>query len=132
MQKQSAADLQAAASAAELSKLEEWRNGGMEEWRNGGMEEWRLGEKAGGTEAPWQKVWQAASRVVLAACGSLWKGDAREPQGAPVSAKGQPGGGGLGEGPGPGDDRPRSRRAPPGACRICIKIHETQENLMFP
>jgi len=71
--------------------MEEWRNGGMEEWRNGGMEEWRLGEKAGGTEAPWQKVWQAASRVVLAACGSLWEsvgGGARESQGAPRGLQG--------------------------------------------
>jgi len=51
------------------------------------MDEWKLGEKAGGTEAPWQKVWQAASRVVLAACGSLWESVGRGPQGAPGSPR---------------------------------------------
>ena len=71
------------------------------------MEEWRLGEKAGGTEAPWQKVWQAASRVVLAACGSLWESVGEGRQGAPGSPRGAPGR----EAPG----GPRASREPQGA-----------------
>ena len=59
MLKHSAADLQAAASAADLSELQEWRNGGMEAWREG----WRNG---GSVAEGW-------AGCVKSSFGSLWQ-----------------------------------------------------------
>jgi len=88
MLKHSAADLQAAASAADLSKLEEWRNGGMEAWR----ECWRNGGSvaeglAGCVKSSFGSLWQ-----LVGVCGRVAPGSPREPQGAPGSPREPQGG----------------------------------------